>query len=135
MNDIVHYESVINWSNGEPVVEYKQMLTKGVVGELPIAALSMPYTLEELDKVRSETERFLGIDEHLVGKSIGEVMNIRLARKAANGDKEAYRILQDRILGKPKQEVQSTSVSMTYSEYLDNLPEDEEEIMEANVND
>ena len=125
MLDIINYESVIDWTEGTPIVKYKEMLTKEVISEMPVVALSMPYK-------RSEEEVLLGIDEEFEGKTNIEVANIRLAREAAGGDKEAYRMLLDRVLGKPKQEVKTTSVSVSYSEYLEKVTQEEnEKIMEA----
>lgn len=125
MNEIAHYNSFVDWSDGVPVVVYKQMLTKDIIVDLPLAAVSMPYE-------RTEEEVFLGIDEDLEGKTIAEVMDIRLARNAARGDKESYKILKDRILGKPKQEIQSTKLTMSYTEYLEKITEEEgEEIIDV----
>ncbi len=123
MNEITHYESVVNWASGNPVVEYSRMLTKDTITQLPIAALSMPYK-------RTEEEIFLGEDLEFEGLTNAEVMDIRMARAAARGDKESYKIIKDRVLGKPKQEVVKTELTMSYSEYLDKIiSEDGDEII------
>ncbi len=127
MDEITNYESVITWESGEPVVKYRQMLTKNVIADMPIVAMSMPYkrTQEEIDN---------DIDPEFEGKTNVEVMNIRLARKAAKGDLDAYRLLTERVLGRPKQEVQSTNLSMSYSEFLEKVTEEENEnIIDAQV--
>ncbi len=130
-NEIAHYEGVVNWSSGLPVVEYSRMLTKDVITQLPIAALSMPYQ-------RTEEEIFLGEDIEFEGLTNAEVMDIRMARRAARGDNESYKIIKDRVLGKPKQEVVKTELTMSYSEYLDKITQDdgddEEFIKEVDVN-
>ena len=54
-----------------------------------------------------------------------EVMWIRLAEKAANGDTGAMNMMFDRILGKPKQSVETASVSMTYQDFLEQLKRSE----------
>jgi len=125
MNEIVHYSSFINWSKGYPEVVYKEMLTREAIADIPLAVVSMPFE-------RTEEEIFLGIDEDLEGKTIAEVMDIRLARSAARGDKEAYKMLKDRILGKPKQEIQSTKLTMSYTEYLERVAE-EENVMDISI--
>ncbi len=130
-NEIVHYEGMVNWSSGLPVVEYNRMLTKDTITQLPIVALSMPYQ-------RTEEEIFLGEDIEFEGLTNAEVMDIRMARGAARGDKESYKIIKDRVLGKPKQEVVKTELTMSYSEYLDKITQDdgddEEFIKEVDVN-
>ena len=55
-----------------------------------------------------------------------EVMWIRLAEKAANGDMGAMSMMFDRLLGKPKQSVETASVSMTYQEFLKELAKQNE---------
>lgn len=127
-NEIINYESYITWDNGNPVIAYKEMLTKEVVAELPLAALSARYERTDEEKVLGEALDFEGL-------TLAEVMNIRLARSAANGELDAIKTILDRTLGKPKQSIQSTKLSMTYTEYLDQLAQKEDEdILEAQVN-
>ncbi|MCP4990969.1 MAG: hypothetical protein GY928_34460 [Colwellia sp.] len=80
----------------------------------------MPYK-------RTEQERFLGIDPEFEGKSNAEVMNIRLARRAAGGCMDATKTILDRILGRPKQQIESLNISETYTQYLDRIAAEEEE--------
>ena len=47
-----------------------------------------------------------------------EVMIVKLARSAAGGDQEATSMLLDRVLGRPKQSVESKNLSMTYADVL-----------------
>ena len=110
--------SHVSWKDGMPTVVYKEMLTKDVVAELPIAAMSMPYE-------RTEEEIFLNKDPDFEGKSNAEVMNIRLARRAAAGDTEAIKMINDRVLGKPKQQIESTKLTMTYADYLEQITQEE----------
>lgn len=108
------YESFIVWKDGLPTVTYRRMLTPDTLGDLPIAALSLPYK-------RSDRDILLDIDTEFDGMTNAEVMNIRLARKAAGGSLDAAKILQDRILGRPKQQVETHTVSETYTQYLERL--------------
>lgn len=126
-NAVINYESVITWEHGEPVVIYKEMLTKEVIADLPVAVLSLPYQ-------RTDKEITLGEDVEFEGKSNAEVMHIRLARRAAAGSMEAIKMLQDRILGKPKQSIESHSVSETYTQFLERKAKEENELIEAKIN-
>lgn len=117
---IDHFESVIIWENGIPDVRYQKMLTKETVAELPLAALSQPYE-------RTSLEIELGRDEEFENLTRAEVMHIRLARKAAGGSMEAAKFLLERMLGKPKQSVETKSLSMTYTQYLEELTRKENE--------
>ncbi len=130
MNELITYESFIDWSSGVPVVKHKEMLPKEVIRDVATAAVSRPYE-------RTEEEVFLNIDPHFEGMTNAEVMNIRLARKAAQGDLPSYNALSDRILGKPKQAVESIKVEMNYADYLDRVSEEEDvdNIIEATIND
>ncbi len=128
MNEIVHYDTVVNWDSGSPVVEYKAMLTKEVVADLPLMALSLPYE-------RSEEEIMLGLDLQFEGRSNAEVMNIKLARSAAKGDKDAIKMLHDRILGKPKQQIETHKVVENYHEFVDRITAEENKTIEAEVED
>ena len=121
------YESFIVWKDGLPTVTYRRMLTPDTLGDLPVAALSLPYK-------RSGRDILLDIDTEFDGMTNAEVMNIRLARKAAGGSLDAAKILLDRILGRPKQQVETHTVSETYTQYLERLAEDEnaeEEIIDV----
>ncbi len=124
---MVNYESFISWEGDKPVVKYKKMLSKNNIADLPVASLSMPYK-------RTDEEIILNIDPEFGGKTNAEVMNIRLARKAADGNMEAIKTLQDRILGKPMQQITSLKITETYTEYLERATKAEEEFQEAKVN-
>lgn len=128
-NEIIHYESFLIWDDeGKPSMGFKEMITKEVLEELPVAALSLPYK-------RSDKEIFLNEDPEFEGKTNAEVMNIRLARKAAQGCMTAIKAIQDRVLGKPKQQIESRSITETYTQYLERIgKEDEDTLREAQVN-
>ena len=126
-NAVINYESIIDWGSGEPIVVYREMLTKEVISDLSIAALSLPYR-------RTDKEIVLGQNIEFEGKSNAEVMHILLARKAASGSIEAIKMLQDRILGKPMQQIKSLKITETYTEYLERITKEEDEFQEAKVN-
>ena len=122
LNEVMNCESVIVWEDGIPCVKLVEMLEKDNITDLPIAALSLPY-------VRSDKDIFLERDLEFEGKSNAEVMNIRLARKAANGNIQAIKTITERVLGKPKQQIEKHTVSETYLEWMERKSEEEEELI------
>ncbi len=118
-----NFESFIVWESGVPHVEYRQMITKDVLNDLPAAALSMPYK-------RTEQEVLLDLDPDFGRMTNAEVMNIRLARRAAGGCMDATKTILDRILGRPKQQIESRTISETYTQYLERLAAEEEETLQ-----
>lgn len=102
-------QKLIKWVNGIPVPITEPLLQKEQVKDLALAALSLPYEGEG---------DYLGLEPELFGHTKGEVMMIRLAKHAAAGDKDAIKILLDRILGRPEQSTKSLSVKMSYEEML-----------------
>ncbi len=109
-----HFEQIIKWIDGQPTPAYRQILTNTAVQQLPLTVISLPYE-------RTLEEELNDIDPEFEGLSNGEVMLIRLAREAANGDQSAMTILLDRILGKPKFQAEVKTLSFTYQEFLEEL--------------
>lgn len=107
---------MITWVNGVPEPTYGKIVNVQSVKKLAQVAASLPYE-GEWDE---ELEMFI-IEPRFKGMSNVEVMWVRLAEKAANGDVGAMGMIFDRILGKPKQSVETASVSMTYQEFLTEL--------------
>lgn len=107
---------MITWVNGVPEPTYTKIVSAQSVKKLAQVAASLPY--------EGEWDEDLGtyiLEPRFKGMTNIEVMWVRLAEKAANGDKEAMNMMFDRILGKPKQSVETASVSMTYQEFLKEL--------------
>ncbi len=115
-----YHTRAIKWVDGKPTLEMIPILTKDSLKKLPELALSLPYERTPLEKE---------LDHHpeYDGMSKGEVMFHKLASQAAEGDLPAIKEMLDRILGKPKQEVESKRLSLTYTDYLDELRRQEEE--------
>src|SRR5579859_251629 len=78
-----------------------------------------------------DTGEILPEDLPFVGKSAGDAQAARVNDMAAYGDMQALQFVWDRLLGKPKQQVESVSVSMTVREYLDALPAPTEQELKA----
>lgn len=108
---------LINWVDGRPIPVYSHPLNKQQVSDLVTSALSLQYTGE----IDTETGEPVNFDSRFMGMTNAEVMAIRLAEKAASGDHKATEQLLDRILGKPKQSVETVGVKMNYKDFLDVL--------------
>ena len=127
---------MIAWTpEGLPVPVSVPMLSKAGIEELATAALSLPYKIEPLvltdippsaspaEKARIQKENDALEKAHeseleFEGRTNAEVMIVKLARAAARGDKDATASMLDRVLGKPKQSVESKSMKLTYEDYL-----------------
>lgn len=106
---------LINWVDGRPIPVYSQPLNKQQVSDLVTSALSLQYTGD----TDPETGEPINFDMRFAGMTNAEVMAIKLAEKAANGEMKAIEQLLDRILGKPKQSVETVGVKMNYKDFLD----------------
>lgn len=94
-------------ANGVPVPSSAPLLSKQNVEDLAVAALSLPYVGDPL-----------GLYPEFDGMTNAEVMLVKLARQAADGSMDATEILLDRVLGRPKQSVESKTFRMTYEDLL-----------------
>lgn len=112
---------VIEWRDGKPVAVFRGNLEKPQINDLLVAALSTEYT-GDFDE---ESEVITSIDPQYVGLTNGEVMAIRLAKLAANGNLKAMEMLMDRILGKPKIAMETVNMQMTYQDFLNKMAEEE----------
>jgi len=128
---------VIAWTpEGVPVPVDVPALTRAGIEELPRTALSLPYLVPPLvlpldpgkDATRAQRAQYDAECERLeyehssemefLGMTNAVVMVIKQARAAAKGDPGATRDMLDRVLGKPKQSVESTSVVLSYEDVL-----------------
>ncbi len=107
--------SAIRWVNGMPE-PYIQCINPATVKQLATTAMSMPYEGE----FNPDTGTYV-IDPKYEGMTNAEVMWMKVAQQAANGNLKAVNIILDRVLGKPKQSIESTTMSMSYSEFLEQL--------------
>lgn len=107
--------TAIQWVNGVPEPAFRN-INPTSIKQLATTALSLPY-VGEFDE---ELGIFI-IEPRFQGLSNAEVMWIKVAEKAAGGDLGATNIILDRILGKPKQSVESANVNMSYQEFLEVL--------------
>lgn len=105
---------LINWdANGVPRPFTDWVLPKNKIDDVVLAAFALPYMgtydkEQQCDIIEPEYEGLTNI----------EVACIKQAKKAAAGDLESLRFTIERILGKPKQAVEQTTLTMSLKEYL-----------------
>lgn len=126
---------LISWdpATGLPVPSSRPVLSAPQIEALAATALSLPYDPEKpaksdftsedgykaaLDKWQAEVDKYAGM-------TCGEVMMVKLAQHAAEGNHAATEELLDRVLGRPKQSSEVKSVSMRYEDYMQKIADDE----------
>jgi hypothetical protein len=112
-------KTAIRWTNGVPEPYYEE-ITPASIKSLAVVASSLPYEGDWDEDLQINI-----VEPRFEGMTNIEVMYIRIAEKAAHGNLEAANIMLDRILGKPKQSVESTSMTMSYQEYLNVIAQEE----------
>jgi hypothetical protein len=117
----------IEWVDGLPRPRYAEPYTREQVAALQSVALALPYELicDHEGVPLPEELRFQGM-------SNGEVGSIRLVEAFARGDLDAGKYVLDRQLGKPKQQVESLSMTMTYKDFLLQVAESDARQLEQN---
>lgn len=131
---------IIVWGpDGMPAPSAAPMITKPALESLAGVALSLPYKIKdkvpfeltvplpvdasqaaknqrEVDLQRAEYE--WEQDQEFAGLTNAEVMIIRLARAAAEGNLASIESMLDRALGRPKQSMETKSLTMSYADVL-----------------
>lgn len=92
------------------------VLPKERITDVLLAALALPYAGTK-DPVTQE----VSVEPEYFGLSNAEVMALKIANRAAGGDLDAAKLILDRILGKPKQQVETTNLNLTLGEYLSQI--------------
>ena len=113
-------ERYIDWEDGMPVLRYRNVIKKEALNELTKHALSQMYEGEWCDILQC----FI-VDPRFEGMTKAEVMEHRLVDKAAAGNIEAIKEVKDRLTGKPKQQIESKSMQISYEDYLNELARQE----------
>jgi hypothetical protein len=153
-NGVIIQRRMIAWTpEGLPVPVSVPQLSKAGIEELATTALSLTYRVPplilpldpgkdctEARRAQYEMEREAAEVAHeaeleFEGMTNAEVMIIKLARAAAAGDKEATSAMMDRVLGRPKQSVESKSLKLTYEDYLKEMARGGAESVRAEVVD
>jgi len=94
-----------------PVPTYEHMYSVEDVKQMQMASASNKYKL-----MRDHEGNLAPGEQDYDGMACLEVALDRRAQAAAQGDLMALNQLEDRIVGKPKQEVQNTNISLSFSE-------------------
>lgn len=126
---------LIEWdpATGLPVPVSRPILAAQQIEALATTALSLPYEPEEpaatdfttkqaYDAAREKWEKERS---DYAGMTCAEVMMVRLAQRAADGNQSATSELLDRVLGRPKQTSEVKSVSMKYEDYMKKIADEE----------
>lgn len=115
-----YVEPYIVWENGIPKKKYKLVMAKEDIQEMKIHAATQMYH-GEWDPIN---QTYI-VDPRYEGLSKIEVAQHKLMDKAAAGDIDALSKIEDRILGKPKQQVESLQISATLESFLEKVAKDE----------
>ena len=126
---------LIDWdpATGLPVPTSRPLLTTPQIEALATTALSLLYDPEEPEEGDFTNKKSYALAHKkweaecnkYAGMTCGEVMMVKLAQHAADGNHAATEELLDRVLGRPKQTAEVKSVSMKYEDYLKKMAEEE----------
>lgn len=110
-------KKLLNWDkDGIPRPHTEWLLPKNKIDDVILAAFALPYE----GTFDSSIKEYI-LEPEYEGLTNIEVACIKQAKKAASGDLEALRFTIERILGKPKQAVEQTTVTMSLKEYLSTI--------------
>jgi len=115
-----YVEPYIVWENGLPVKKFKLQMTKEDMQEMKVHAATQVYH-GDWDPV---SQSYIA-DPRYEGLSKIEVAQHKLMDKAAAGDTQALSQIEDRILGKPKQQVESLQINATLESFLEKVAKEE----------
>lgn len=108
--------AAIEWRGNppQPFPVFREAITKENVISLKTAALSSPY-IGLKDPDGSYIDEF---EEEYDGRTCAEVIALRQAQKAARGDIEHIKYLEDRVLGKPTQHNQNLNYTVNWKDLV-----------------
>lgn len=126
---------LIDWdpATGLPTPTSRPVLTAQQVEALSSTALSLLYDPEEPDPDEFTSEKGFELAHRkweaerakYEGMTCGEVMMVKLAQRAAEGNHAATEELLDRVLGRPKQTSEVKSMTMKYEDYLKKMADED----------
>jgi hypothetical protein len=101
---------MIAWGpDGLPIPVSTPLISKVQIEALASTALSLPF------------HDPLCLEPEFEGMTNVEVMMVKMARKAAGGDLAVASELLDRVLGRPKQSMESKSLNLSYEDFLNEI--------------
>ncbi len=106
-------KKLLKFVDGVPVPYTDMVLPKNQLDNVLLAAMSLPYT-----GTYCPIQKDMVLEEEYCGLTNIEVAAIKTAKKAASGQTEDLRFVMERLLGKPKQQVENTNVNVSLAEYL-----------------
>ena len=106
--------------NGVPVKKCRVVMKKEDIQEMKFHAASQMY-VGDWDPVAQDYI----VDERYVGMTKLEVAQHKQMDAAARGDGQALEKIEDRLMGKPKQQVESVQISATLEDFLARVAEQE----------
>jgi hypothetical protein len=111
---VVKYRAMLRWDGDTPFLTCApERLSKDPQASIPDLlrkVLDMPYQ---------------GDNPAYEGLSFGEALVISMARDAADGSGDARDAILDRLLGKPKQSIESVQITATLNDFLDSVAQSE----------
>jgi len=102
-------QAVIVWENNVPRLEGRDSFPVQQIKTVAQAILAEPF------------EDPLELWPEYVGMSKGEVVLRQLIHRATLGEETATRELLDRLIGKPKMQVETKRLNMSYQDFLDEI--------------
>lgn len=131
----------VEWRDGFPFPVYIEPYSKDSYQNLFAAAAATRYLprrrrdydeeprcgKENCQGCPQEAGDILPAEQEFVSMTCAEVAAIRAARRASDGDLEAFEKMSDRIIGKPKQEQTNTNINVDIHAVLGGLLAKEKE--------
>lgn len=110
-------KTLIQWKDGQPIPYTEWVLPKNQIDQIFLAALALPYA----GTIDPRNPDDILVEPEFDGLTNIEVACIKTARKAAAGDTEALKFTVERLIGKPKLQVEQTNINISLTEFLSNL--------------
>lgn len=120
INPKAYIEPYMVWENGNYIKKHRIAMRKEDVQELKLHAAQQMY-IGDWDPVAQDYI----VDERYVGMTKIEVAQHKQMDAAARGDFQALDKIEDRILGKPKQQVEAVQISATLEDFLEKVAQKE----------
>lgn len=107
----------------EAEIVYDPNLPMAFVGGAVVPTGKKPVSATEImEGLRTSlVKEYSGSHPNRIGLTRAEAINDALTEKAADGDLEATKIIFDRTMGKPVQQVQSLTVTTSLKDFLNGL--------------
>jgi len=103
----------IRWVNGKAVPYDRKPLHKDAAQSIYNSWAALPYEGAWDADIQQKV-----INPEYVGMLNLEVLIVEQFKRAQAGDQKAISEIMDRILGKPKQSVESTNMNLSYTDFL-----------------